>query len=80
MGCDKCGRFNCPHNDGTEFTRREKIIATVMDLAAHLSYYDRKEDHFLPMGEIEAAIAAGEITLDEIVEQFKVHLKQELES
>lgn len=33
-------------------------------------YYGRKEDEDLPRGAIEAAIAAGEITIAEIVQVF----------
>lgn len=56
---------------GEKMTRRENIIATVQDLASAFLYYDRKEDRELPVGEIEEAIKAGEITEGEIVETFR---------
>lgn len=55
-------------------TRREIVLDTVEDLVRDFLYYDRKEDEDLPRDEIEAAIEAGEITADEIVEAFKRHL------
>ena len=50
-------------------------MATVSDLVGGFMYYDRKEDEDLPRGAIEAAIAAGEITTDEIVAEFRRHLE-----
>jgi len=50
---------------------RQKILDTVDDLVGSLLYYDRKEDEELPRGAIDEAIAAGEITIDEIVGKFK---------
>ncbi len=51
--------------------RRELIIAAVKDLARNFVFYDRKDDEELPSGEIENAIIAGEITIDEIVSTFR---------
>ena len=55
-------------------SRRELILDTVSDLVSNLLWYDRKEDEDLPRGEIEAAIAAGEITVEEIVVAFAAEL------
>ncbi len=52
-------------------TRRDVIMATVSDLVGELLFYGRKEDEDLPQGEIEAAIEAGEVSVDEIVEEFR---------
>lgn len=57
-------------------TRRQTIIDTVDTIAAKFLYYDRKESSTLPLGSIEASIAAGEITLDEIVAHFRTTLVQ----
>ena len=57
-------------------TRRELILMTVDDLVTRLFRDDRKEDEELPRGEIEAAIEAGEITEQEIVDQFDKSLKE----
>lgn len=56
------------------------ILDTVSDLVADFTYYDRKEDHELPRGAIEGAIARGEITVDEIVEHFRARLVEAVES
>lgn len=58
--------------------RREHILGKVSDLVACFLYYDRKDDEDLPRGEIEAAIEAGEITADEIVEAFGEELDKGL--
>jgi len=49
-------------------------LATVCDLASDFMYYDRKEDTILPRGAIEEAIEAGEITIEEIVSEFRKEL------
>jgi Ca2+-binding EF-hand superfamily protein len=59
-------------------TRRQIIETTIDDLVSNFLYYDRKEDEDLPRGEIEAAVAAGEITKDEIVERFRKELEKGL--
>lgn len=55
---------------------KQKIIGVVSDAMADLLYYDRKEDENLPVGAIEAAISAGEITVEEII----AVVRKELES
>jgi hypothetical protein len=52
-------------------TRRERIEDVAEDLAGHFLYYDRKEDEDLPRGQIEEALATGEITIEEIVTIFR---------
>ena len=59
-------------------TRREAIAATVDDLVVELLYYGRKEDKELPLGEIEEAVACGEVTVEEIVDLFGRVLKESL--
>lgn len=56
-------------------TRRELILGYMRDLAADFLYYDRKEDEDLPLGEIEAAVAAGELSYAEIAEAFRAELE-----
>ena len=58
-------------------TRREQILAHAQSLAANFLYYDRKEDEDLPRGEIEAAVAAGELSYAEIAEAFRVELEDQ---
>jgi hypothetical protein len=52
-------------------SRRQIILDTVSDLATHFLYYDRKEDDALPVGAIEQAVEAGEITVQEITSHFE---------
>lgn len=51
-------------------TRRQRIEDAISDMVGDLLYYNRKEDEDLPRGAIEAAVAAGEITKQEIVDAF----------
>ncbi len=56
--------------------RRERILAAANDLARDFLYYDRKEDEELVRGEIQEAVEKGEVTKDEIVEEFKNQLNE----
>jgi hypothetical protein len=51
-------------------TRKQLILNTAADLAQILLWDGRQEDEELPNGAIEEAIAAGEITADEITARF----------
>ena len=46
----------------------------ITDMVSNLVYYDRKEDEDLPCGEIERMIKDGELTIDEMVDAFKIEL------
>lgn len=59
--------------------KKQVILDTLEDLVADFLYYDRKEDENLPQGAIEKAIIQKQITVDEIVEFFKVTLINELD-
>jgi hypothetical protein len=61
-----------------ERSRADRILGTVESMIADFLYYDRKEDEDLPRGEIEAAVEAGEVTVDQIVEQFSTELRKHL--
>lgn len=54
--------------------RHEIIRDAVSDLVGSFLYYDRKEDDDLPRGAIEEAIKAGELTVDDIIEDFRREL------
>lgn len=60
--------------------RRDLILATIDDAVSELLYYGRKEDEELPCGDIEAALAAREISVDEMVEAFRAALMKGLGS
>jgi len=57
---------------------KQKILGLVEDLVSDFLYYDRKDDEYVKKGEIDKAIKAGEITIEEIVEQFSNKLKKGL--
>lgn len=58
---------------------KELILGTVSDLALDFLYYDRKEDEELPRGAIEQAIDDGELTVEDIVRQFRTKLIEGLD-
>lgn len=60
--------------------RRLLVLAAASDLARDFIYYHRGGDEELPRGEIEKALRNGEITLQEIVDQFTKGLKDHLEN
>ena len=53
---------------------RDEIMRTIQDMTADFLYYGRKEDEDLRVGAIEKAVKDGYITVDEIVEEFRVCL------
>jgi hypothetical protein len=55
--------------------RRELILSYMQDQAANFLYYDRKEDEDLPLGAIEEAVSAGELTYADIAEAFREALE-----
>lgn len=59
-------------------SRKELIQNTITDMISNFLFYDRKEDEYLPRGEIEDAIKNGEITVEEIVSQFENSLREAL--
>jgi len=58
--------------------RRQIILDEISDRVSDFLYYRRKEDEELGVGEIEDALAKGEITVDEIVSHFKAELEKGL--
>lgn len=59
-------------------SRRDLILMSAADQALDLVVYDRKEDEDLPRGSVEEAVTAGEVTVEEIVEAFRVKLLEVL--
>jgi hypothetical protein len=58
--------------------RRTLILGTIQDLVGSLLYYDRKNDDDLDRDAIPAAVAAGEISVDEMADEFRAELKRRL--
>lgn len=59
-------------------SEKEQILATIEDDVTDFLYYDRKEDHLLPKGVIEAAVEMGRITVDEMVDAYRKALEKGL--
>ena len=57
---------------------KQIIKETIKDLVSDFLYYDRKEDFELPNGVIETEIDEGNLTINEIVTEFKLNLEKEL--
>jgi hypothetical protein len=49
---------------------KEIIFNTIDDLISDFIYYDRKEDDELPRGKIEETIKKGDVTKEEIINEF----------
>lgn len=51
------------------------ILDAISDLCSKFLYYDRKEDEQLSVDQLNKAVKDGEITIDEIVEEFRKGLE-----
>lgn len=51
------------------------ILNTINSLCSDFLYYDRKEDEDLSMEQLNEAVKSGEITVDEMVAEFRKHLE-----
>ena len=52
-------------------SRRKLILETISDSVIDIIHYNRKEDEELRLGEIQQAIKNNEITVEEIVDEFR---------
>ncbi len=59
-----------------DMNKKELILDDVDDLVSEFLYYDRKNYHVLMVYVINEAIHSGVITVEEIVEKFKVCLME----
>ena len=57
---------------------KQIILDTIQDLCSNFLYYDRKGDEELSAEQLNEAVMSGEITIDEIVSEFKKHLENTL--
>lgn len=55
---------------------KQTILNTISDLCSNFLYYDRKEDEELSMEQLNEAVKSGEITVDEMVAEFRKHLEE----
>lgn len=57
---------------------RKLILDAIHDLCQDFLYYDRKEDEDLSIEHLKLAVKNSEITIDEMVAEFKKHLENNL--
>jgi hypothetical protein len=55
---------------------KQNILDTISDLCSDFLNYDRKEDETLTTEQLIEAVQNGEITIDEMVAEFRRHLKE----
>ncbi len=55
---------------------KQIILGTISDLCSDFLYYDRKEDEQLDADQLQEAVDKGEITVDEMVAEFRKHLEE----
>ncbi len=51
------------------------ILDVISDLCSDFLYYDRKNDEDLSMEQLNEAVKNGEITIDEMVNEFRKNLE-----
>ena len=54
---------------------KQTILDTINDLCSSFLYYDRKEDEELSVEQLNLAVKNGDITIDEMVDEFRKHLE-----
>jgi len=59
---------------------KQIIFDTISDLCSSFLYYDRKADENLSMDQLNNAVESGEITVDEMVAEFRKHLEATYQS
>jgi len=57
---------------------KQRILSTVRMLINDFLYEDRDDDILVPLGTIEQSIVDGVITTEEIAEEFKRSLEEQL--
>lgn len=53
------------------------IFDTISDLCGDFLYYDRKEDTELTIEVLNKAVETNEVTIDEMVAEFRKHLENQ---
>lgn len=54
---------------------KEIILNTIEDLVGEFVFYGRKEDEQLSIEQLNEAVSSGVITVDEMVNKFRLHLE-----
>jgi predicted RNA-binding protein associated with RNAse of E/G family len=55
---------------------KQTILDTISDLCIDFLFYDRKEDEQLSSDQLEEAVKSGEITIDDMVNEFRKHIEE----
>lgn len=61
-----------------EVIDKSYVLGVIGDTISNFLYYDRKEDDNLPVGKIDEMVAAGELTIDDMVNAFRSELVEGL--
>lgn len=54
---------------------KQTILLKIGELCTNFLYYDRKEDEDLTMEQLNEAVKNGEITIDEMVAEFRKNIE-----
>lgn len=54
---------------------KTKILNTIEDLVSDFVYYGIKDDNELTVKKLNKSVESGEITVDEMVSEFRKHLE-----
>lgn len=57
---------------------KELILDKITDLCSNFLYYDRKEDEELSAKQLIESVKSGDITIDEMVNEFRKNLENSL--
>jgi hypothetical protein len=55
--------------------KKQTILDTIEDLCSDFLYYDRKGSESLSIEDLNEAVRTGEVTIDEMVAEFRKHLE-----
>ena len=59
-------------------SKKQLILDTLSDMLQDFLYYDRRDDSELLRGDIEEAVADGDITIEDMVKHFEKELKENI--
>lgn len=57
---------------------KQLILAKIADLCSDFVFYNRKSDEELSSDQLKEAVRNGDISIDEMVAEFKKHLTENL--
>jgi superfamily I DNA and RNA helicase len=64
-----------PSSDSCLKEMKQIVLNAISDLSSDFLYYDRKEDEDLTAEQLNEAVRNGEITIEEMVQEFRKHLE-----